>query len=99
MPLHIDIKVNESTIRRLHIARITSNGLSPDSINEYAVIMDDERKVSAEGSSLRYRHTTPDEWEWMTSTIRFEHRYGDDDLTCLMKAVEAVQQSLHQRNQ
>ena len=89
MPLHIDVRVNERTVRRLHIARMTSNGLQPDSINEYAVIATGPEPVISSPFG-RPRSPEPEEWEWELAEIRFTHRYGDDELTCLMKAVEAL---------
>lgn len=90
MPLHIDIKINEKLIRRLHIARMTSNGMNPDSINEYAVVMGEKRPVIGGGLDSKVFPVEPEFWEWDLSEIRFLHRYGDDELTCLIKAIEAV---------
>lgn len=90
MPLHIDIKVNEKTIRRLHISRMTHNGMNPDSINEYSVVVADKENVIRNGRLHKEFKDCPDWWEWDASEIRFNHRYGDDELTCLLKAIEAV---------
>lgn len=90
MPLHIDIRVNENVIRKLHISRITHNGMQADSVNEYSVVVADKETVVRQGKIYKEFKDCPDWWEWETSEIRFLHRYGDDELTCLMKAVEAV---------
>jgi hypothetical protein len=90
MPLHIDIRINENLLRRIHISRMTKNGTHPDSINEYSVVVADKETVVRRGKIYKEFKDCPDWWEWEVSEIRFHHRYGDDELTCLMKALEAV---------
>lgn len=90
MPLHIDIRINDDLIRRLHISRLTSNGMKPDSVNEYSVVVAEKETVFRGEIARKEFKACPDWWEWETSEIRFMHRYGDDELTCLLKAVEAV---------
>ena len=90
MPLHIDIRINENLVRKLHISRMTHNGMQPDSVNEYSVVVAEKETIVRHGRIQKEFKDCPDWWEWELSEIRFNHRYGDDDLTCLMKAVEAV---------
>lgn len=90
MPLHIDVRVNDSLVRRLHISRMTHKGMKPDSINEYSVVVSEKESVIRHGRVYKEYKDYPDWWEWDISEIRFNHRYGDDDLTCLMKAIQAV---------
>jgi hypothetical protein len=90
MPLHIDIKINDNLIRRVHITRMTHNGMKPDSVNEYSVVVAEKESVLRGGRLIKEFKECPDWWEWEVSEIRFHHRYGDDELTCLMKALEAV---------
>lgn len=90
LPLHIDIRINDDLIRRLHISRMTSSGMKPDSVNEYSVVVAEKETVFHGDTSRKEFKACPDWWEWEVSEIRFFHRYGDDELTCLLKAVEAV---------
>lgn len=90
MPLHIDIRINDTLLRRLHIARMTKNGMAPDSINEYSVVVSDEESLVRHGRIVKGFKDSADWWEWEISEIRFYHRYGDDELTLLMLAVQAV---------
>lgn len=90
MPLHIDIRVNDNLVRRIHISRMTHNGMNPDSVNEYSVVVSEKESVIRQGRIHKEYKNYPDWWEWDMSEIRFNHRYGDDDLTCLMKAIQAV---------
>jgi hypothetical protein len=52
-----------------------SGGTRPDDINTYSAVLG-ERPYSIE------------EWE---SGVRYEHRYGDGALTCVRKALEAIE--------
>lgn len=90
MPLHVDIRLNERMLRRIHIARMTSNGMQPDSINEYAVVVDTIPIPVATGLSTCNESRIPEQWEWDASEIRFPHRYGDDAIDCVTKALELV---------
>lgn len=92
MPLHIDVKVNSDLVRRIHIARMTKNGMNPESINEYAVV---DEIINPNSFAVKNATETkvPEQWEWDLSDIRFFHRYGDDELSCLMKALVAVQEN------
>ena len=89
MPLHIDIKINEQLIRRIHITRMTHNGMQPDSVNEYSVVVKEKENIIRNGRVVKEFKDCPEWWEWEVSEIRFHHRYGDDELTCLMQALQA----------
>lgn len=90
MPLHIDVRINDDLIRRLHISRMTSNGMNPDSVNEYSVVVAEKETVYHGDLARKEYKECPEWWEWELSTIRFYHRYGDDELTCLLTALQAV---------
>lgn len=74
MPLHIDIRVNETLINTLHIARV-KGGTKPDDINDY-VVVDGSRPT---------RHE-----DWLIDGIPFTHRYGDGAEVCVMKGIKAM---------
>lgn len=61
----------------------------PDSVNEYAVIVADKESVLRDGEMCE-EFRTPAWWEYEFSPIRFNHRYDDDEVICLMKALQAV---------
>ena len=77
MPLHITVKVNDHLIEDLHIGRI-KGGTNPDDLNTYLVVAGDH-PITLEG--------------WKESGIEFTHRYGDNALVCLRKALEALELS------
>lgn len=94
MPLHIDIRINERLIQRIHIARMTHNGTRPDSINEYSVVASYGKQEQTEiGGVIHQFASEPEEWEWDASTIRFMHRYGDSERVCLMRAIQALEEA------
>lgn len=73
MPLHIDIRVNDTLINQLHIARL-QGGTNPNDINDY-VILDGERPTRFE--------------DWTIDGVPFRHTYGDGAEVCVMKGIEA----------
>lgn len=74
MPIHVDIKINESLVNSLHIGRI-AGGTDPDDINDYLVIDGD------------YPTRTED---YYIEGKSFQHRYGDGAEICVMKAIQAM---------
>lgn len=92
MPLHIDMRINEKLLRRIHIARMTSNGMNSDSINEYAVVLGLPKNNHEGGLERKLFSEEPEQWEWDLSPIRFTHRYGDSELICLSKAIIVIQE-------
>lgn len=74
MPLHIDIRVNDTLINTLHIARVRG-GTDPDDMNDYLVV---------EG----YRPTRYE--DWLIDSMPFKHRYGDGAEKCVQRAMEAL---------
>jgi hypothetical protein len=94
MPLHIDVKVNDRQIHRINIARMTRNGMNDDSINEYAVVVSEQRRAYFEAwPFMKEVFSDPEEKDWDDSIIRFTHRQGDGALVCTMKALQAVSES------
>jgi hypothetical protein len=74
MPLHVDIRINETLINQIHIGRMRG-GTSPDDINEYSVI---------EGlKPTRFE-------DWHIDGIPYTHRYGDGAEVCVIKALQAL---------
>lgn len=71
MPLHVDIRINETVIAQVHIGR-TGGTSDEDSINTY-------RAVKTEPY-------TPIDF-WADDSVEFTHRYGDGALACAQKAL------------
>lgn len=92
MPLHIDVKINDKLIERLHIARFSKGGLSEDSLNEYKVVRGEKESVHREEPPYTVKEFAPEPtWlEWEESQKTFQHRYGDDSLVCVLKALQIV---------
>lgn len=74
MPIHVDIKINDTLINTLHIGRFAGDGTAPDSVNVY---------LAVEGK----KPTSLDEW---TKGAEFRHRYGDGAEVCVAKAIKAL---------
>jgi hypothetical protein len=74
MPLHVDIRINDTLINQIHIAR-TKGGTRADDVNEYVVV--DGPKPT------RYE-------DWLIDGITFQHRYGDGAEICVMKGIQAM---------
>ena len=74
MPLHVDIKINETLIETLHIGRL-EGGTDPDDLNLYAAVVGEEP-------------LTIEDWRKRGST--YKHRYGDGALVCVQKALEVI---------
>lgn len=75
MPLHISVDLNRDRIDSLHIGRI-EGGTDPDDINTYVVVQGDQ--------PLFYE-------QWIERGVQYKHRYGDGALTCVRKAIEALE--------
>lgn len=90
MPLHIDVRINETIVDRLHIARLTKEGMSDSSVNEYGIIRSAKESTYNESGVLVRRFPQEPEWvDWLEAPS-FEHRYGDDALVCLLRALETL---------
>lgn len=60
MPLHVDIKLNEHTIQRIHVGRM-SGGTNPDSVNTYmAVTGEPPTKYDDWMKGVQFNHTYGD---------------------------------------
>ena len=75
MPIHVDIKVNDTLINQIHIGRVRGTGTDPDDINDYLAI-DGPRPTRLE--------------DWLIDGIPFKHRYGDGAEICVKKALEVL---------
>ena len=75
MPIHVDIKINETLINTLHIGRFSGEGTKPDDVNVYLVV---------EGN----KPTNLD--DWVMNGKEYRHRYGDGAEVCLAKALNAL---------
>lgn len=74
MPLHVDIRVNDSLLNTLHIGRF-SGGTDPDDMNIYLIV---------EGK----KPTNLD--DWVMRGIEFKHRYGDGAEICVMRGLRML---------
>jgi hypothetical protein len=74
MPLHIDIRVNDSLLSTLHIGRF-SGGTGKDDNNVY-LIVDGKEPTNID--------------DWVMRGTEFKHRYGDGAEVCVMKGIRAL---------
>jgi len=76
MPIHVSIKVNETEVRNIHIARV-GGGLDRNPVNshDYSALDQKEAPVRDE------------EWD---AGVMFTHVYGDDITVCVQKALTAL---------
>lgn len=74
MPLHVDIRVNDTHISSLHIGRL-EGGTDPDDINTYVIVKGHEPLFTS---------------DWLERGIKYTHRYGDGAEVCVMKGIEAL---------
>lgn len=91
MPVHVDIRINTHLIKRVHVARMTKNGMQPGSVNEYAVVVKPAPPTT--GYMAKYADEGPTWLEWEEG-VRFTHTYGDGVLTLLQKALAALPQEV-----
>jgi hypothetical protein len=75
MPIHVDIRINDTLINTLHIGRFSGEGTRPNDVNVY---------LAVEGP----RPQGLDDW---TRGVEFKHRYGDGANVCVMKAIKALE--------
>lgn len=82
MPIHVDIRINDTVVESLHVGRMSKNGTHAGSINEYSIL---------KGSDLNKPGlvSEPDESEW-DKGVRFNHRYGDDVLLALFRGLYSL---------
>lgn len=92
MPIHIDVKINHRLIERIHVSRLTKNGMSSTSVNEYAVVVGEKKRIRLPDSLIDTMEfpECPDWLEWEESPNRFMHSYGDDAIVCVLKALETL---------
>jgi len=74
MPIHVDIKINDTLINTLHIGRFSGEGTKADSVNVYLAVEGD-------------RPTSLDDW---IRGVEYRHRYGDGAEVCVVKALKAL---------
>lgn len=74
MPIHVDIKINDTLVEQIHIGRVRG-GTDPDDINDYLVI-DGPKPTSMK--------------DWVIDGIPFTHRYGDGAMVCVKRGIEAL---------
>jgi len=79
VPIHVDIKINDTLINTLHIGRFSGEGTKPDSVNTYLIVEGDRPK------SL-------DDW---IKGKEYKHRYGDGAEVCVMKGIQALAAAQH----
>jgi hypothetical protein len=74
MPIHVDIKINDTLINTLHIGRFSGEGTKPDDVNLY---------LAVEGKKPQGLD------DWIKGS-EFRHRYGDGAEVCVIKALRAL---------
>jgi hypothetical protein len=74
MPLHVEIKVNDTLLNQIHIGR-AMGGTRPDDLNVYLVVDGDRPRSFS---------------DWDAEGIPFTHRYGDGAEVCVIKALQAL---------
>lgn len=76
MPLHVDIRVNDSLLNTLHIGRFTGTS-HPASHNLYLVV-DGDKPNNLD--------------DWVMHGTEFKHTYGDGANVCVLKALQALEE-------
>lgn len=89
MPVHVDIRINDELIHRIHIARMSRSGMQPDSVNTYSVVAGEKEPVFTE-SGMRMGFPAEPTWLQWEQGEKFTHRYGDDALICVQKALTVL---------
>lgn len=89
MPVHMDIRVNKTLVQRIHVSRMSRNGMQPDSINEYSVVVSEQEPVFLENRTV-YRFPEEPTWLQWEQGVRFQHRYGDDATMLMLNALQAL---------
>ena len=74
MPIHVDIKINDTLINTVHIGRFSGEGTSSDAVNVY---------LAVEGK----RPQGLDDW---VRGAEYRHRYGDGAEVCVIKGLQAL---------
>jgi hypothetical protein len=74
MPIHVDIRINETLIKQIHIGRIRGSA-KKNSINTY-LAYEGDRPETLE--------------DWFDRGTEYEHRYGDGAEVCVAKALKAL---------
>jgi hypothetical protein len=74
MPLHVDIRVNDTLLNTIHIGRFMG-GTRPNDENVY---------LAVEG----IRPTSLD--DWVMNGVEYKHRYGDGAEVCVIKGLQAL---------
>jgi hypothetical protein len=82
MPLHADIRINDTLIRTISIGRL-NGGAHPDDVNTYVAV-----EVEPGGAL---------DW-WDDNHAKFVHRYGDGAETCVLKALQALGYEVKPKN-
>lgn len=92
MPLHIDVKINDELIERLHIGRFGDTGTQNGELKQYRAVLGQKETLPPEEYTFARTSDFPKEptfLEWEEASNRFNHRYGDGALVCVLKALEA----------
>jgi len=74
MPIHVDIRINDTLINQIHIARVRG-GTRLEDINDYIIIEGDKPSRSE---------------DWYVDGVSYTHRYGDGAEACVLKGLEAL---------
>lgn len=93
MPLHVDVKINDEIIERFHIGRFGDTGTAVGNTYDYRVVVGEKELLPPEEYTFAKREDFPKEpgfLDWEETPIRFNHRYGDGALVCVLKALAAA---------
>lgn len=74
MPIHVDIRINDTLINQIHITRVRG-GTGREEVNDYLAV-DGPRPTRLE--------------DWLIDGAPYTHRYGDGAEVCVIKALQAL---------
>jgi len=90
MPVYVDVKVNEELVSRVYIARMSKNGLNPNSVNEYSAVVGQKEPFFHNERMCMEFPAEPTWLQWETGT-RLHHQYGSGVLELVQRALHALE--------
>ena len=90
MPIHVDIRINDDLVQRVHIARMSRGGMQPDSINTYSVVVAEKEPVFRGDQPMKMEFPAEPTWLQWEEGQMFTHRYGDGVRVCIQKALNLL---------
>ena len=89
MPVHVDIRINNDLIHRIHIGRMEGTSMQPDSVNTYSVV-DAVQEPKLIGETIVSVFPSEPTWFQWEEGAKFTHRYGDGALAVVLRGLEAL---------